>query len=95
MPKKLYRVEIEAVYYAVAENAIEAESYATDYLRDSYDLVTGVREVTPTTHKYLLDADGWTDDSLVYFDGGDLEFGEAKRRVMAGEPIDAESDTEG
>lgn len=71
MPKKLYECEVTFTYYAYAEDAIDAESFADDAARDvSISDCVSTKEIK-TRPTYL--ADEWTEDSLVYHaDGGDV-----------------------
>lgn len=82
---KLYKVTFSGEYYVRAPNERIAETYADDYLRDSYDLVESVREVTDPDAEVVPAY--WEGDSLVY-GPSDMTLDEAFRRLRTGQSLD-------
>lgn len=66
MGKKLYRIEVSMTYYALAENAEEAEGYASDAIDDAG--VHGFSE-SATECKEVGQVYGFDNDELVYHAG--------------------------
>lgn len=84
MAKRLYVVQVEFEFAALAESAQEACRFTDDAIRDmsmmddcARALVIGFHKFPNTTEKIPMKPDGWEDDDLVYGADKDTTLAEA------------------
>lgn len=78
--KKLYRCEIELVYYAFAESPSEAADFAKEAASDVF--LSDFTHCEETTGDRVR-RDEWDGESLVYHDGEDLKLADALKKSKA------------
>jgi hypothetical protein len=80
--KKLYRVIVEVMYYAVADDEREAREHADDAIRDTGFLEDQAFALEVTHARDCTYEDDWDPTSLVYGGDGDLTLAAAFDAVM-------------
>jgi hypothetical protein len=77
MEKKLYLCEIKTIYYALAENPLEATRYVSDHLDDQSGAIKATKVTEMEKSSDVVYDDGWDDSCLVYGAEGDVTLGDA------------------